>query len=338
MEQREYKNPNDIRDKIKSFIRLRGPSLPIHVSKEIKIETLFTSAFLSELASMKEIKISNMKVGGSPLYFIPGQEEELELSYTYLPGKEKEAFLLLKEKKILKDNELEPAIRVALRSIKDFAFPIMILLEGEKILYWRFHSMPDLQAKLLIENELKQKHEQAKTEEIAEKQKEKEKAEEERKRTSEQEKIKEAEEKKKSEEKEIIKPEEKKKAKTEKEKPLLELKPIKAEKPKKPIEKSQFVNGITIKLITEDIEIIEEKLIRKKEFEAIVRVNSDVGKIKFLCIAKDKKSITDNDLTLGLQKARALKMPLLVISNGNLHKKAIAYLEQYSSLIKFKKV
>src|SRR3989344_1919699 len=172
MEQKEYKNPNEIRDKIKSFIRLRGPSLPIHVSKEIKIETLFTSAFLSELASTKDIKISDMKVGGSPLYFIPGQEEELERYSNYLPGKEKEAFLLLKEKKILKDNELEPAIRVALRSIKDFAFPIIIVLEGEKMLYWRFHLIPDLQAKLLIENELKQKHEQKEKEQKEREQKE----------------------------------------------------------------------------------------------------------------------------------------------------------------------
>lgn len=374
-QQKEKQNPNDIRDKIKSFIRLRGPSLPIHVAKEIKLETLFTSAFLSELASTKDVKISNMKVGGSPLYFIPGQEEELERYSNYLPGKEKEAFLMLKEKKILKDIDLEPSIRVALRSIKDFAFPLIILLEGEKILYWRFHTMPDLQAKLLIEQELRQKHEQLKTEEKAKEQKEKEKAEEENKQKKEQVRIdekkhKEDEQKRKSEEREKAETEKKRKEeekkqiseqekakgleekvrkdaeksekqkiekKTEKEKQLLELKPIKA-KPVKIIEKSEFVNKIIAYLIAEDIEILEEKEIKKKEFECLIRINSDIGKIKFLCIAKDKKSITDNDLSLGMQKAQEIKMPLLIISNGSLNKKAIAYLEQYSSLIKFKRV
>ena len=347
MEQKEYKNPNEIRDKIKSFIRLRGPSLPIHVSKEIKIETLFTSAFLSELASTKDIKISDMKVGGSPLYFIPGQEEELERYSNYLPGKEKEAFLLLKEKKILKDNELEPAIRVALRSIKDFAFPLALLKDNNKILFWRFHSIPELQAKLMVEEIVKDEIKELRKVE----KEQREKAQEEKKRAEEQAKIDEKkrdeEQKRKSEEaqpqtsEQIIKEEktkekeQKKQVKIEKEKPLLELKPVKE---KKPVEKSHFVNNVVLKLITENIEVLEEKLIKKKEFEGIIRVNSDIGKIKFYCIAKDKKSITDNDLTLGMQKSQEMKMPLFFISNGMLNKKALAFLEQYSSMIKFKQV
>src|SRR4030042_1495973 len=112
-----------LKEKIISFIQLRGPSLPVHIAKETGLSILFASAFLSELFNEKRINISNLKVGSSPLYFISGQEPQLENFSKYIKSKEKEAFLLLKEKRILKDSELHPAIRVALREIRDFAIP-----------------------------------------------------------------------------------------------------------------------------------------------------------------------------------------------------------------------
>ncbi|MFC1682475.1 hypothetical protein ACFL0X_02575, partial [Nanoarchaeota archaeon] len=63
------------------------------------------------------------RVGSSPVYFLEGQERGLEGFSNHLKSKEKEAFDLLKEKKFLGDSEIEPAIRVALRAIKDFAVP-----------------------------------------------------------------------------------------------------------------------------------------------------------------------------------------------------------------------
>ncbi len=63
----QQKNPMEMRNKIIALLKIRGPSLPVHISKEIGLSSIFAGAFLSELASSKEIKISNMKVGGSPL-------------------------------------------------------------------------------------------------------------------------------------------------------------------------------------------------------------------------------------------------------------------------------
>jgi hypothetical protein len=121
-------------DKIIKVLEEKGPSLPIQISKSIGISSLFTSAFLSELANEKRIKISHLKVGGSPLYFLEGQEKKLEDFYKYLHPKEAEAFLLLKKKKILKDSEQDPSIRVALRSIRDFS----IGFKKEEEIYWRY--------------------------------------------------------------------------------------------------------------------------------------------------------------------------------------------------------
>ena len=132
-------NALDTKTKILSIIQRRGPSLPVHITKEIGLNMLFTSAFLSELASEKKIIISNMKVGNSPVYFIHRQEPMLERFAQYLNSKEKEAFFLLKEKKFLKDRIQDPAIRVALREITDFA---MALKKNEEI-FWRFFTTPE---------------------------------------------------------------------------------------------------------------------------------------------------------------------------------------------------
>jgi len=126
-----------IKEKIISLLRLGGPSLPVHVAKGTGLSILFASAFLSELLYEKKIMISNIKIGNSPLYFLSGQEPQLERFSQYLKSKEKEAFFLLKEKKFLRDSEQEPAIRVALREIKDFA----IAFRKNDEVYWRYFTV-----------------------------------------------------------------------------------------------------------------------------------------------------------------------------------------------------
>lgn len=133
------KNPAEIKEKIIQILANRGPMLPVYISKEINLESIFTSAFLSELVSEKRIRISNMRVGSSPIYFIEEKTPEIEKFGLYLKSKEKEAFLLLKEKKFLDDEKLEPAIKVAIREIKDFA----IQFENEGKLIWRYFTVQE---------------------------------------------------------------------------------------------------------------------------------------------------------------------------------------------------
>lgn len=121
-------------EKIMSFIENNGPSLPTHIASELGESMLFSSAYLAQLLSDKKLVISHMKVGSSPIYFIVGQEPLLEKYSVHVKGKPGEAYALLKEKKFLKDSEQLPAIRVALRSIKDFAKPFRFKEE----IYWRY--------------------------------------------------------------------------------------------------------------------------------------------------------------------------------------------------------
>ncbi len=135
---------SEIKKKIFFILNQRGPSLPVHIARGTGLSILFASAFLSELLSERKIKMSHMKVGNSPIYYIPGQEAHLENFAHYLNDKEKEAFTLLQNKKVLQDFEQTPAIRVALRSIKDFAMP----LKKEDKIFWRYYLIPESQLNL----------------------------------------------------------------------------------------------------------------------------------------------------------------------------------------------
>jgi hypothetical protein len=279
----------EIHQKIISILKERGPSLPIQIAKETEMSSLFISAFLSELTNEKRIKVSNLKVGGSPLYYLEGQEEKLEQFYKYLHPKEAEAFLLLKEKKVLKDSDQEPAIRVALRSIRDFA----VGFRKDEEIYWRFHSMS--------EEEIKEQEQPKKIKRIEPK----------------------------------IKQIKEPKPDVKFQNPLIrEERP--AQKKEKP--KSDFVLRTIGFLNKEEFKIIEEKDYKTKEYNCIIEVNSNLGPIKFITQAKDKKTITDLDLKKILSESQRIPLPALMIYTQDLSKKAKEYAENYSSVLKTIKI
>lgn len=144
-------NLSFIKSKIIDYIKEKGPSLPANLTKITGMSLTFTSAILSELLSERKIKISNLKIGSSPLYYLEGQEEKLENFIDSFKPIEKDAFLKLKNNRILEDSKQEPTIRVALRSLKDFAIPIKV---GEK-LFWKYHLLSDEKALEAIEVEKK---------------------------------------------------------------------------------------------------------------------------------------------------------------------------------------
>jgi len=290
---------NDNKEKIISIIRERGPSYPGKIAKETRISPLFVSAFLAELVSDRKLKISNMKIGSSPIYFIIGQENQLENFIEHLNSKEKEAFQLLKDSQILEDEKQAPAIRVALRKIKDFSIPLNVRIDGEKKLFWKFFSFSEEETKTKIQNSLNKKEKS-------------------------------------------VDRKERKLEKEEKEKPVEELielgeKSIKKIPEKKP-DKNEFSNLIKDYLSEKDIEILEEISSKKKELISKVRIDTLFGKQEFLMIAKDKKKINTNDLTIALQNSQTEKMLSLIFSPGELDKKAKEYLKDWKNLIKFEQI
>ena len=125
------------------FIRNHGPVLPMQIAKEIKQNSMMAGAVLSEMVSSGKLRVSKIKVGGSPLYYPPGQESRLMLFTQHLDSKDRLAYELLRQKGILQDSSLDPLTRVSLRSIKDFATPMNVTLDGTKELFWKWYMLTD---------------------------------------------------------------------------------------------------------------------------------------------------------------------------------------------------
>ncbi|MEW5896851.1 MAG: hypothetical protein AB1668_04115 [Nanoarchaeota archaeon] len=133
-----------VQDKVLSFVRMNGPTLPSKVAKHIGTEILIASAYLSDLSAQGKLKISDLKVGGSPLYYLPGQESRL---YQFVQGninpKEIEVLERLKKEGVFREKNLDLLTRVALRSVKDFAIPLQVTIEGNKEIFWKWYLLSD---------------------------------------------------------------------------------------------------------------------------------------------------------------------------------------------------
>lgn len=126
---------------IVELIKNEGPVLPSGISKKVNMTLLFTSALLSEMVADKTLKISYLKIGGSPLYYLPGQENLLEKHINHLNAQEKESFEMLKQHNVIMEETLDPVHRVAIKSIKDFASSVTISVEGKERTFWKIYSL-----------------------------------------------------------------------------------------------------------------------------------------------------------------------------------------------------
>jgi hypothetical protein len=297
-----------IKEKIMSILGKKGPSLPVHIAKEIELSILFTSAFLSELASEKRIKISYIKIGNSPLYYLPGQKPLLEKFSHYLKDKEREAFMFLKEKKFLKDSEQAPAIRVALREIKDFAVPFL----KEKEIIWRFFSVPEeefvKEEKPIAREIVKEKTHPGVVE-------------------LEKPIVREIKEiKTKAEEKEktldIFDTPKKRKRKTQK------------KTPKKSKKEGDFFNKTKEFLAEKSIELFD--IISFDKNQIILRIKDNEG--EKIMIVYNKKRINDSDIIRAAKKSSEFNLPYIIVSLGEPLKKIHELIEAIKNLHSIEKL
>ena len=257
-----------LKEKVLKFVQDHGPAVPLEVSKGVDRESIFVGAVLSDLLSNKVIKISKAKVGGSPLYYVVGQEGNLSRLFNSLPEKEKEVYNLLKEKKFIADENAEPAVRVALRMLQDFAVP----MEMEGKLFWRWHLTPQTEFS-------EQQQVQPKKESVQEEQKQE------------------------------------------------RLSPVK--RSVKDEGASDFTNVVDAYIKKNSIVVLSKEYIKKnRELGMVVQVPSNVGSMQMYLIAKNKKTITDNDMILAYNRGNEKKLPTLFLTAGMVTKKAEMYKEK----------
>src|SRR6056297_2542673 len=105
------------REDVIGFIKQNGPSVTNDLRKKFKVESFIVGAVLSEMTSNGLSKITKMKKGSSPFYYLPGQEDKIEHLVQYLDPKDKDTVIWLKEKKVVPDANQETIKRVSLRKL-----------------------------------------------------------------------------------------------------------------------------------------------------------------------------------------------------------------------------
>src|SRR3989338_3977701 len=124
-----------MKDKILELIQIKGPLLPADIRSELRIDSIFIGAYLSELSKDGKIKASNTKIGNSPVYYLKGQEGKLTILEKYLHPAQQKVLARLKEKKVLRDSELDDVTKAALRDLKDFAAPLKV---NKEQIFWKY--------------------------------------------------------------------------------------------------------------------------------------------------------------------------------------------------------
>jgi len=308
------------RDRILEFVKIKGPVLPVQISKDIGSNILMASAHLAELTASNKLKISTIKVGGSPLYYLPGQEHMLQKYTSNMNDKEKKAFDLLNQNKILSDAEQEPVIRVALREIKDFAIPLNVNYNGKKEVFWKWYLLSNEEAEILIKSKLN----------LIEKKEEKQ-AEQKVQSKTEQAPVKDETNKIEQQQKKLKEDPAEKAQETLNEKPK--------EKPRKYDTQDLFFKDITRFFEKNKISVISSETIKKNsEIDFIVEIPSVVGNLQYYCKAKNKKKISDSDLSNAYVRGQLKRLPVLVLSYGELSPKAQGILSKELNNLTFKKI
>jgi len=303
---------DDIGEQVLSFVGQNGPALPSEVAKFIGKDILIASAILSELVSRKVLKISKAKIGGSPVYYLPGQEEMLERLLPFMNEKDRQTCIMLKERGVIGEEEADPLTRVSLKSLPDFAIPFQ--LEGKT--YWRWHLLPEGEAAARAGQKIAGKEfRRSENSAAAEKPKISIAQSIESAITSEAKIIEEHPAKKRTASKKTIVKEE---GRAEGSK--AETTPSVESYDKKT---SDFLEHTRRFFKEKGVEVLEEfPSLKKGQHDFRIRIEGTLGSFEYFCRARDKKTINEDDLSSAYLRAQMNGLPCILLTDGRLTKRA----------------
>jgi len=320
-------------EEILKLLKQKGPLVPNEIKKILGGDTILFGAMLSELSSRGFIKISNLKMGSSPFYYLPGQETMLEKLTQYLNPKDQKTVAFLKEHKVVQDKRLELFQRVSLRQIKDFALPLNYQTKQGVVLFWRYYLISETKALQIITDALHPKPKEAPQVEVVQEKKA-------QKEIPKQEVHNEPEQVKKVEESKAVikkahqvvkarttKPSLQKKQDTDSSQQHLVIKPE--------LERTAFYERIITYFKDSEISLLtEEQISKDREYDFVIQVPSGVGSLKMLCRARNKKKLNEGDVAPALLRAKTKDLPCLFLTTGVFTKKSLELIhKEYPGLI-----
>lgn len=263
-----------------------GPLQPVKVAKELNTTSLIASAMLSELKEKGKLKVSHLKLGSSPLYYLPGNENQLEVFVNNLNEKEKKVYDLLKKEKILRDSKLDPLTKLCLKQLKDFAEPIKVTYKNQTEIFWKWYGINNLEAETKIKQLINPS----------------------------------------------IKKEDLNNSELSQQKNQALRKSVKSE-----VEVSSKIKNLEKEykkyLNEHKINLVEVLSKKAREKDLIIEIPSSIGKLKYFCKIKSKKTITDSDVSKAFMQGQSQKLPVIILSTGSLNKKAKELLNEIKGVI-----
>ena len=315
-------------EKIITLLRQRGPLVPNDLKKTLGVDSMILGAVLSELNSRGQVKITKLKKGASPFYYIPGQEQLLEKLTEFLNPKDQNTVRLLQEQKVIQESTQEMFVRVSLRNIPDYVREFMVQTSQGPYRFWRYYLMSEAEAMKFLEDKFAPKKE-------APKEKPKEVV------------IEKIIEPKVVKEKQVKEKQEEKSVEVKKSKPL----PIQNKTAPKPrilenekqqslqvspsLEKTPFYEKTITYFKENDIVLLSEEQISKdREYSFVVKIPSSVGHLKMYVHARNKKKLNEGDVAPALLKAKTKDITCLFMTNGDFTKKSLDLMEkEYKCLV-----
>jgi hypothetical protein len=288
-----------MKQKILSALQQFGPLLPVEVASKTGLDSFMAKAYLAELAGENQIKISQEKIADSNIYFLAGQEQQVQIKIaqihqnhqktarTYAPvtssaspevQAKREAFAQkLAEIESAEQKRRTQQTQVSQQISKQNFQP------NQSNLVQMPKPLPELPPRHVPEqrqNEFKPTFDF--------------------------------------------------------EKPKFESEKVEPEY--EPEATRTFVDEAMDWLRMEEYVILEELSSKKTSVSLIIIANSDFGKLKFFAKIRDKKTITKADLTSVYAGAMEHNCPAVIITNGELAKSADIFLEEKGKVVKVKQL
>lgn len=290
------------KERVLAVLQAHGPLLPVQIKKHIGEGDTFTiGALLSELSSGGKVRVSSVKRGGSPFYFVPEHKARLANFISDLGEKDRRAAEKLREHKVLRDKEQEPLVRVCLRQVKDFASPVEVKTKDGVELFWKWYLLPAEQTEAEVRKLLG----------IA----------------APVTPVVEAPAPPPAPESPSA-PEERHLERQERLEPA-------SEKPKSAAPKEvdagddAFLKQLLGYFAEKHIKVLSHTVLRRNtDIELVVSVPTAVGRVEYHCKAKNKKKSNEGDLSSAYVQGQLKKLPVLYVTTGEVTKKAREKLEQ----------
>ncbi len=126
------------------FLKRHGPSQPVQLRQALNKDTFMASAILSDIVKTSSIKSTMARIGSSPLYYLPEQEETAKSKiFEHLEFLEKKLVNRIKEQLYMMDSTLSVQDRFIIKGCMDFIVPSKISLGGREEIVWRYYSVPE---------------------------------------------------------------------------------------------------------------------------------------------------------------------------------------------------